>query len=277
MKLKEFFPSLQKMARLKRLDPQQLNQPTPNDLPLIVSCTSIPSRFHVLDKVVRSVLNQSKPPRKMLLWLHERHEGTLPESLKRMEGDKFAIGYTSLDSPHCKLVPTLSAYPDATVVTCDDDLMYEPEWLETLWHSHQQHPTDVIAHIARNITYAGNGDVNSYKRWPMVPERDHTSMELLPLGYGGVLYPAGVLPAIASDSELYLQLAPKADDLWFRAVAKQAGVTARTSLKAPSTPYPMPNSQWVSLKKTNVKEDGNRQQWLALEKYFGLGNGLRSM
>lgn len=269
MKLKEFFPSLRKIARLKRLAPEQLNQATPNDLPLIVSCTSIPSRFHVLDKVVRSVLSQSTPPRIMLLWLHKRHEGSLPESLKRMQGGKFEIHYTDLDSPHCKLVPTLIAHPDATVVTCDDDLMYEPGWLENLWVSHQEYPRDVIAHIARRITQTDAGETDAYRQWPMVRERDQTGENLLPLGYGGVLYPAGALPPIATDTALYLKLAPKADDLWFRAVARHAGVVARTSLKAPESPYPMPNSQWVSLKKTNVHEDGNRQQWLALAEHFG--------
>ncbi|MHA7879530.1 MAG: hypothetical protein ACX931_07055 [Saccharospirillum sp.] len=271
MKLKEYLPSLIKMARLSRLTPARLNQPTPTDLPLIVSCTSIPSRFKVLDKTIKSVLSQTTPPKRMVLWLHERHEKQLPASLTDLVGTKFSIRFTQLDSPHCKLVPSLEAYPSETIVTCDDDLMYEPDWLETLWQSHLVHPKSVIAHIARIITKdESKNEVLPYKAWPMIKQRGYTHEDLLPLGFGGVLYPTNILPIEATNSDLYLKLAPKADDLWFRAIARHHGIEARTSDKAPKPPYPMPNSQTVSLKKTNVREDGNRIQWQALAKHFDL-------
>jgi hypothetical protein len=270
MKLKDILPSLVKMARLKRLNPVQLNKPTPADLPLTVSCTSIPSRFHVIDKTVRSVLSQSTPPKRMILWLHERHKNSLPVSLTSMVGNKFKIQYTTLDSPHCKLVPTLLAEPGPTIVTCDDDLIYEPNWLNSLWQSHQRWPEDIICHIARRITYTGDGSPLPYKQWEAVKERGVTEPNLLPLGYGGVLYPANRMPALATNSEHYLELAPKADDLWFKAVTQSHGINSRTSLYPPSAPYPMPNSQTISLQKTNVREDGNRLQWEALKSEFGL-------
>lgn len=271
MKLKEYPPSLMRMARLWWLDPEQLNQPTPNDLPLIVSCTSIPSRFKVLDKTIKSVLSQNTPPKKMVLWLHSRHRGAIPDSLSALIGSKFSIQFTELDSPHCKLVPSLQTYPGETFVTCDDDLMYEPDWLETLWQSHLSHPKSVIAHIARQITKdEKTGAILPYKAWPMIKQRSYCHKNLLPLGFGGVLYPANMLPSEATNKELYLKLAPKADDLWFRAVAIHHGIEARTSDSSPEPPYPMPNSQKVSLKKTNVREDGNRLQWEALTNTFKL-------
>lgn len=268
MKLKEFFPSLLKMARLKRLDPVQLNQPTERDLPVIVSCTSIPSRFHVLDKTIRSVLNQSQPPKKMLLWLHERHKGTLPKSLISMQGGKFEIRYTHLDSPHCKLVPTLLAFPEHTIVTCDDDLIYTPNWLAVLYKSHRNNPQDIITHIARCIRYDAEGNTLPYRTWQQEQRPSTAHSALIPMGYGGVLYPSGCLPTLATDTELYAQLAPKADDLWFKAMSALHGIECRTTDEAVPTPYPMPNSQTVSLKKSNVRQDGNRIQWEALINHF---------
>lgn len=268
MKLKEFFPSIIKMARLKRLDPIELNQSTPRDLPVIVSCTSIPSRFHVLDKTVRSVLNQTRPPQKMLLWLHERHEDKLPFSLSAMQGDKFEIRFTDLDSPHCKLVPTLLSHPQSTIVTCDDDLIYTPKWLETLYTTHQIHQQDIIAHIARCIQYDTDGRTQSYRAWNQETRTGISHNALTPMGYSGVLYPSGSLPAMATDTELYSQLAPKADDLWFKAMSTLHGTKSRTTSETVPTPYPMPNSQSVSLKKSNVREDGNRIQWQALVDHF---------
>lgn len=268
MKLKEYLPSLIKMARLKRLDPAALNEPTPRDVPVIVSCTSIPSRFRVLDKTVRSVLNQTKPPKKMILWLHERHQGTLPPSLTRMEGKKFEIHYTELDSPHCKLVPTLLAHPQETIVTCDDDLMYEPNWLETLWESHQAHPGEVITHIGRNLAYTETGEILPYLDWKTERTPGASNPRLVPMGWGGVLYPPGCLHGDATNVELYSKLAPKADDLWFKAMSAINGTSSRKADTPVPPPYPMPNSQAVSLKKTNVKQDGNRTQWQALEKHY---------
>lgn len=270
MKVKEIIPSLLKMARLNRLNPEQLNEPTPADLPVTVSCTSIPSRFHVIDKTIRSVLNQSTPPERMILWLHERHKNTLPDSLTRMVGGKFEIRYTELDSPHCKLVPTLLAEPGRTIVTCDDDLIYEPNWLASLWQTHQRWPDDIVCHIGRAITYETDGTPKPYKQWGTIKERGTTQPNLLALGYGGVLYPANRLPTLATDTGLYLKLAPKADDLWFKAVTQSHGINSRTSLNPPSAPYPMPNSQTISLQKTNVREDGNRTQWAALMAHFAL-------
>lgn len=271
MKLKEFLPSLLKMAKLKRLDPAQLNQPKPSDLPVIVTCTSIPSRFKVLDKTVRSVLSQQPAPQKMLLWLHERHQGTLPPSLTAMEGAKFEIRYTELDSPHCKLVPALKAYPEATLVTCDDDLIYAPGWLASLWETRQAHPGEIITHIARNLAHFDNGRVKPYLDWKTEKQPGASKPSMVPMGYGGVLYPPGSLPAEASDTDLYLKLAPKADDLWFKAMAIQKNTPCRKTKTPVPPPYPMPNSQSVSLKRTNVKQDGNRVQWEALEKYYGIG------
>ncbi|MFC3853186.1 glycosyltransferase [Salinispirillum marinum] len=276
MKLKEFLPSLIKMARLKQLDPVKLNQEGEQDVPVIVSCTSIPSRFHVLDKTVRSVLNQSCPPKKMLLWLHERHKNSLPKSLLNMQGHKFEIRFTELDSPHCKLVPTLLAYPKDIIVTCDDDLIYEDSWLETLYKSHKEHNNDIIAHIARVIRYDDHGITQPYRTWSQERQANTSHNALIPMGYGGVLYPSGSLPQMATDTQLYNQLAPKADDLWFKAMSTLNGTKSRTTSESVASPYPMPNSQTVSLKKSNVRQDGNRVQWEALVNHFPMLKDLTS-
>jgi hypothetical protein len=270
MKVKEFLPSLMKMVRLKMLDPKKLNEATAGDLPVIVTCTSIPSRFHVLDITVRSVLNQTTPPKKMVVWLHQRHQNSLPKSLTNMIGDKFEIRFTELDSPHAKLVPALKAFPDEILVTCDDDLMYERGWLEALYQSHLEFPNDVIAHVARNITYQQNGQVYPYKDWEFEKRAGTTNPQLLPLGSGGVLYPPGCLHNMATDSSLYLKLSPKADDLWFKAMSILADTRSRTTRNQLTSPYPIINSQAVSLKKSNVNQDRNRIQWMTLVERFDL-------
>ena len=116
MKKKQVVYSNLQAQRLRRLDIGELHQSKANDADVLVSFTSIPSRFADVDLVVRSVLSQSVAPARLVLWLNDRHVDSLPPSLTAMLGPKFEIRYTPLDSCHCKLVPSLQAFPDQTIV-----------------------------------------------------------------------------------------------------------------------------------------------------------------
>jgi hypothetical protein len=72
------------------------------------------------------------------------------------------------------------------------------------------------------------------------------------------------------DVDLFMRLAPKADDLWFRAMAYLKGCPVGHSQQAYPPAQPIIGSQKVSLLKTNVRQDGNRLQWQALCEHFGL-------
>jgi len=269
MKAKQYVPSLLRKAQLLRISADTLNRPTENDVPIIVSCKGIASRFHVVDKTVRSVLDQTRPPRKMVLWLHERHQGATPSTLRELEGEKFEIRYTDLDSPHGKLVPTLKAFPDATLVTCDDDLMYRRKWLASLYTSHQAHPGDIVAQIGRLLAYDNDGEVKPYAQWPVEKRPGFSDPRLVPIGYRGVLYPPGSLHADATDTDICLQLVPRADDLWFKAMACLNGTRTRLADKLVA-PHPLPRSQRDNLNQSNVTQDGNRRQWQAIQRHYNL-------
>jgi hypothetical protein len=72
------------------------------------------------------------------------------------------------------------------------------------------------------------------------------------------------------ETELFMKLAPNADDLWFRAMAYLKNTpVVQTAYPFPS-PLPIIGSQTISLLNTNVKEDRNRQQWAALVEFFGI-------
>ncbi|MFY0666013.1 MAG: hypothetical protein JXQ97_15425 [Natronospirillum sp.] len=268
MKLKEFFPSALKMARLKLLDPMRLNQSSAQDLPVIVSCTSIPSRFHVLNITIRSVLNQTRPPKKIILWLHERHKGKLPDSLLSVEGKKFEIRFTDLDSPHCKLVPTLLSHPTETIVTCDDDLIYDPEWLERLWLDHETNPNYIIANRCNLISYDTDGNTLPYRQWVKDVPAGTISPAIMPAGYGGVIYPPGSLNSDVTNHELYLTLSPKADDLWFKAMSYLNGTLCKKASIPGQRPMPIIGSKKITLSRVNIKEDQNREQWNAIRAHY---------
>ena len=267
MKLKEFPASILRMLHLRLLRPEILNSVSHSEIPVTVSCTSIPSRLSRLHYTVRSVLAQSAPPQKMVLWLNHGCKEIVPSSLKKLEGKKFQIRFTDLDSPHCKLVPGLMCYEEEVIVTCDDDLMYSVDWLISLYRSHLDMPEAIVAHRVRKIAYDGDA-VRPYIEWKYDRNPEAISPCHIPMGYAGVLYPPGSLFPDVTNSELYLDLCPKADDLWFKAMSLLNGTECVVTKDETMVMYPIPGTQKISLKHANIKLDQNREQWQALEAYY---------
>lgn len=269
MKLNEYLPSFLRMRQLRQLNSVDFN----NDqklIPVSVSLKTIPSRFHCVDKTILSLLSQEQPPEHIYLWINRNFKNQLPKRLTKLADQTFTIMFTDYESSHYKLVPMLEKFTDRTVVTCDDDVMYPKGWLSSLWETHMQYPSDIISHVARKIRFDdGTLEFFPYSSWSSVRKRCFSHPNVLPIGVGGVLYPKNIMPALTTDRSVFMQLAPKADDLWFKAVAFAHGIQARTSQSEEQSPLPIPFSQKISLKKHNVREDGNRAQWVALHKYFG--------
>lgn len=268
MKLKEIPLSLYSELRLKLKNIEQLKTPQEKQLPVIVSLTSIPSRLNRIDVTIRSILNQSEKPKKIVLWLHEADKKYVPKKLIKLSGDIFSIQYTALDCPHIKLIPSLEAFPSECIVTCDDDFIYNSKWLSKLYKEHLAHPKCIIANTIRQIQYDKNNKLLPYKEWNF--NNTNNNKTILAIGSSGVLYPPNAFPSIVLDSKLFLSLAPKADDLWFKAMAIIANTQIVKTKKTPKHPIPVIGTQLISLKKENVDQNRNVLQWEALTSYFNL-------
>lgn len=269
MKLKELPISLFTAFKLNHANTALLAGEGRKILPVIVSLTSIPSRLDSLHLVIRSLLLQNQLPEKILLWLHKDLIAQIPSSLAELTGARFEIRYVDLTCSHRKLVHALELFPDKVIVTCDDDLMYDPTWLERLYKDHLDFPRDVIAHECREVKY-NEGKLAPYKEWKTQHQAGVTSPWMMPIGYGGVLYPPGVLYKDVTCADLYLALAPRADDLWFKAMSHLQGTITRRSRQPGRKPIPIAGSQKVSLKHTNVRENGNFAQWQAICDHYNI-------
>ncbi len=268
MKLKELPGSLWTAWKLKRMALKDLNPPEKPEIPVIISLTSIPSRLGTLYLVIRSLLSQSYRAEKILLWLHKDLQSKIPTSLSLLVGDTFEIHYVDMTCSHRKLVHSLELYPGKIIVTCDDDLMYEATWLERLYQDHLRYPERIIAHECREIAYDNQGKLLNYDQWKTQTAPGVSSPWMMPIGYGGVLYPPGVLHKDVTRADLYLALAPRADDLWFKAMSYLNGTMTQRSQEPGQKPTPIAGSQKVSLKHTNVRETGNYEQWKAICNHY---------
>jgi hypothetical protein len=202
------------------------------EVPVVVSLTTTSQRIATVPAVVRRLLGQTVRPHRILLWLSTEpylfDEGigplSVPRELWRCAGDRLEIRYTDNTGPYRKIIPALpEAHPRGlSVVTIDDDHLVPVDWLERLVEAHAREPRAVVCYQARQIRRGADGALLPYRQWPMW-EGAGFRMDLLPIGFGGVLYPPGTLPPGTEDTAVFTELAPRTDDLWLRMHTLRAG------------------------------------------------------
>ena len=194
--------------------------------PLVVSLTSYPARFPTLALTLRSLLDQTVAPDRTVLWVDHAALASLPGEVRALESAGLEIrGCTDLRS-FTKLVPALHEWPDASIVTADDDIHYASDWLEQLVAGSREQPGAIICHRAHMARTGPDGKMLPYAAWQIDCDdlSDRSGQALLfPTGVGGVLYPPGSLAAETGDAATFLALCPAADDVWFFWMAELAG------------------------------------------------------
>lgn len=268
MKIKELPESIFHTLKLKFSSLKKLKNSQGSKLPVIVSLTTIPSRLEKVHITIRSILSQKSKPQKIVLWVNEEHINQIPNSLKILEGEIFEIQFSHLHCSHKKLIHSLKMYEEFPIVTSDDDCIYRKNWLNTLYETHLKFPKNIIAHRIRCIKKDTENQYLPYKQW--VCDGSENPKALMAIGAEGVLYPPNIFDTTVFDEKLFLKLAPKADDLWFKAMALKQNIQYLKAENSPKDSIPLAGTQKISLKKENIDLDKNRTQWENLERYFSL-------
>lgn len=274
--VKELPISIYTTLRLLLIPLKKLKKENKKTAPVTVSLTSIPSRFNTLHLVLRSLMFQDVRPKKIILWLNEEFKESLPKSLKRLECDFFEIRFSKLTCSHRKLVHSLKAFPNEIIITCDDDLMYRKNWLSLLYKEHKKNPDKIIGNHTVHINHDENKNPLSFKKWKYPVKDKVNPMAITPIGAWGVLYPPHSLSTKTTDEKLFLKLTPKADDLWFKAMALLEGTMSIQAKSIPKEPIPISGTQKISLKKSNLGMDKNTEQWSLVSNYFKLNKIILS-
>lgn len=270
MKLAELGPSLYHSFRLLLIPAKTIKKAESNQLPVVVSLTTIPSRLGKVALTVRSLLKTRSQPKKIVLWLNEDLKESLPKKLSVLQGEVFEIRYSPYTFSHRKLIHSLEAFPSETMITVDDDMIYHPQVFDLLYKCHQQYPNTVIANRIRYISYDHKGNVLPYLQWPHVTDATESKDTMMPVGACGVVYPPGIFDSRVTDVDLIQKISPKSDDLWFKTMALLKGTKARLAQEMAPDPIPIIGSQKVALKKINNKQDYKRVQWEQIVKYFDI-------
>ena len=206
--------------------------PHQDDRHLTVSFTSYPARIRFVPATLSTLLNQSRPADRIVLYLSEDHfprkEADLPAELQSAQKEnKLRIRWVSGDlKPHKKYIYAFREFPDDIIVTVDDDILYAPELLQQLWQAHLRYPDAVVAGRTHLITLDKDSRPNPYGRWIHCTQGFEAgpSMQLMAVGIAGVLYDPMLFPPELYDEESIKALCLEADDLWLKAFEVAAGI-----------------------------------------------------
>lgn len=213
---------------------------------LIVSLTSFPARIHLVQYAVCSLLKQSLKPNRIVLWLAEEQfpgkEDDLPDELLELKPLGLEIRWCEDIKSFKKLIPALREFPEAIIVTADDDMFYPRHWLRSLYQSWLDEKSCIHCGGMRKIVWNADGTAKPFGEWIWNPLQCFPAFGNTQVGLNGVLYPPHVLHPDVMDVPTCSRLSPSSDDLWFWAMAVRKGTKIQLVHKNRQQPVLIPDS-----------------------------------
>lgn len=237
---------------------------------LIVSLTSYPPRFATLAPVLKTLLSQSVKPDATILWIAHKDFALLPKNVLELQQNGLLIKQCPDLRSYKKIIPALKNFPNAFIVTADDDILYEYSWLNILIKSYKNNQ-EVLFRRGHTVTLNQNLHPRPYGEWVWEKTSSENSSLNFPTGGAGALYPPKVFDTRVADSEYFLRLAPTADDLWLFWMAGMGGAQFRRVGPEKYRMVIVNQSQSGTLGEiNNGPEDQNTQQLNSLFAEFGM-------
>ncbi|MBU2929552.1 hypothetical protein [Winogradskyella psychrotolerans] len=243
---------------------------------IVVSLTSFPARIDVVHLAIRSVLNQTKKPKQVVLWLANEQfplgEQGLPNKLLELKPLGLKIDFCEDIKAHKKYFFSFQEYSENLIVTVDDDIIYPRNFLEVLLDTHQKYPNCVVANRVRYMEVGADG-FKPYREWKINKvDGDNPSKRIFSTGAGGVLYQPRFFQNSFYDIEGIKKTNCRNDDIWLKSGQLANNVSVAFTNFYVRQFIEIPDSQKESLFSSNVFEADNDRQMDEIFKYFGITN-----
>ncbi|MEM6727170.1 MAG: glycosyltransferase family 2 protein [Pseudomonadota bacterium] len=222
------FKHRRRLSRAKQELASRAVEPRPHglDTPLVVTLTSFPPRFAQLHLTLGCLLKQTVQPDRVVLWIAEDDLGDLPPAVRALKAQGLDIRGCPDRRSYKKILFSLDAFPDATLVTADDDVYYGADWLAELVAARQETGARVICTRGHRVALDDAGLPKPYEAWEMNASKRGQSGLVFPTGVMGVLYAPGCFDEAVHDWDLASRLCPDADDIWLYWMHRLAGEAA---------------------------------------------------
>lgn len=186
---------------------------------IVVSLTTYGQRVFTVENTIQSLLSQTMKADRIVLWLaYDMKEDRLPITLERMKQRGLEILYCDDLKSYKKLVPIMESEPESIIITVDDDMIYPTNMIESMYYTHLDCPDCVVFNYGNKMEM-NNGKVMPYSYWKTNTVGKEPSHAYLGIGVGGILYPPNALNVDVTKKEIFTEIAPSTDDLWFKIMA----------------------------------------------------------
>lgn len=183
---------------------------------MIFSITTFPGRIGIIEPCLRSLMCQRDKDDKIVLWLGEEQFPNrlddVPWNILKLREEGVEIRFTPDTRSFKKLIPSVEAFPDETVITFDDDVVYHPDVVKRLKKAHLSDPHAVWAHAVSDVYPTKKGWVRTSGAFGLIYAPQ--PLQLM-TGMGGVLYPPHSIDNILFNIAEARRIAPTNDDVWF--------------------------------------------------------------
>lgn len=241
---------------------------------VFVSLTSYPGRIGTVHTCIKSLLNQSVTPYKIILWLSKMEfpnlEEDLPEELLSLRNEIFQIRWTDDDlKPHKKYYYAMQEYKDFPIIIVDDDVIYNSKLVELLMDSYKKFPKNISCMRANLMLFKDDKSLRKYDSWVYDYKmlRDTPSYQLLPTGVGGVLYPPNIFKDDLFDKDAIIKTSLYCDDLWLKINAVYSGISVIVPKDSVSYKE-IPSTQECALWRLNIGRNNNDLSLENILNYF---------
>jgi hypothetical protein len=193
---------------------------------VVVSLTTHGRRVRGVHRTIETIAAGVLRPDRLVLWLDPADHATPTDALRRLVDRGLEVHEAPAEwGPHKKYLPYCLAHAadGALLVTADDDVLYPRRWLQDLVDAHRADPTTVWAHRSRMMRLTADESVLApYQAWSY-SRSSGPSFARVPIGMGGVAYPAVLQARLAEGGASVPDLVRRTDDLWLHRHALRGG------------------------------------------------------
>ena len=246
---------------------------------IIISLTTYEKRFYDVYLTIESLMHQTVKPNKIVLWLADDMKGLdIPITLQNQQKRGLEIKYTKDTRSYKKLIPSLKEFPEDILITADDDVLYNHDFIENLVNAYIKEPHCIHCGWAKHLAVGQDGKLMAWRDCPKAPEEEiKPSFFNLPIGCAGILYPPHSLDNEVFNEEVFLDICKYADDIWFKAMTLKAGYPCKAIRKDIHNymyiDNPICRHQGLTL--VNISKDMNNVQIQAVFNKYNLHHLLK--
>lgn len=231
IKYKKYLKQVRMEDELRKIDiaskieqlPLNMLKRNNDDSDIIVSLTTHGKRLEDSAPYgIYSLFTQTMLPNRIVLNLNKDvwNNDNLPPLIKRLMQSGLEVIFCKDVRSHTKFLPALEKFPNNPIITVDDDMCYEQHMIEELVTAYHNSDKKTIFCRQGVLPKKKNGRYIPYMQWDdtinfLGVNVNGFKQYVSPYGVHGVIYPPHVFDNEIFRDDVFLNLAPHTDDIWF--------------------------------------------------------------